>query len=161
MSDEPKRLTIEEAHQAFAGGYNGKVWDLLGKSDRTPEEGAVMLHMAHASCTHWLAAGDESHHQRGEWLIARVNAVLGYPEAALRHAAVCMDLTMRHPKRMEDFDRAYAFEALARAHALAGDRSEALLYLGKAREAGAAIADVGNRDLFLSDLSSGDWHGVG
>lgn len=161
MGGEPERLTLEEAHRAFATGYNGKVWDLLAKPDRTPEEGAVMLHLAHASCAHWLAAGDESSHQRGEWLVSRVNAVLGYPEAALRHARTCMDLTMRFPERMAEFDRAYAFEALARAHALAGDRSEALLYLGKARKAGAAIGDDGDREVFLADLTSGDWHGTG
>ena len=160
MTTDPKRLTLEEAHEAFAAGYNGKVWDLLMKSDRTPEEGDVMLHMAHASCAHWLSAGDETHHQRGEWMIARVNTVLGFPEAALRHAKACMDLTMRYPGKMEDFDRAYAFEALARAHALAGNSSEAALYLRKSEEAGALILGDENKDVFNSDLASGDWYGL-
>jgi hypothetical protein len=160
VTEEPNRLTLEESHQAFASGYNGKVWELLEKRDRTPEESAVMLHLAHASCAHWLAAGNETHHQRGEWLIARVNTVLGYPEAALRHARACMDLTMKYPDRMEDFDRAYAFEALARSHALAGNRSEADLYLRKSQEAGESIIGDENKGVFTSDLASGDWYGV-
>ena len=160
MTEEPRKLTIEEAHQAFAAGYNGKVWELMDRDERTDEEDAAMLHMAHASCAHWLAAGNETHHQRGEWMIARVNTLLGFQESAMRHARSCMDLTMRYPDRMEDFDRAYAFEALARAHALAGDRSEAELYIRKAEEAGEAIEDEENREIFTSDLGSGDWYGM-
>lgn len=39
---------------------------------------------AHASIYHWLHAGTEVHHQRGEWLISKVQAVLGNGTEALR-----------------------------------------------------------------------------
>jgi len=152
--------SIEEAHKLFAAEYNGGVWELLEKDDRTEEESAKMLHMAHASCAHWLKAGTEVNHQRGEWMISRVNTVLGYPEAALRHAKSCMKLTEQHAEEMDDFDRAFALEAMARAFALAGERETALEYFGKAEEAGKAITDAENREIFEGDLNGGNWFGI-
>ena len=65
MSEE-KTYTEAEAHRFFAIGLNGKTWELLEKPDRTPQEGEVMIHAAHASCYHWLRAGSGLNHQRGE-----------------------------------------------------------------------------------------------
>ena len=49
-----------------------------------------------------------------------------------------------------DWDLAYAYEALARAHALAGD-GEAEMWKSKARGAGDAIADPETREHFDED----------
>jgi hypothetical protein len=156
MSDE-KTFSEAEAHRHFAIQFNGMAWDLLDKAGRTPEEDERMLYSAIASCRHWLEAGTGLHHQRGEWLIARVYAVLGLDQAALRHANRCLALTEQYAAEMEDFDRAYAYEAVARANAIAGNRNEALKYIALAEEAGAAIVDEQSKEIFHGDFNGGDW----
>lgn len=89
---------------------------MLGKPDRSKAEDESMFHTAHASCCHWLKVGTGSHHQRAEWLIARVYSELSLGESALRHARRCEELTEEHADLMEDF-RAYALECMARANA--------------------------------------------
>jgi hypothetical protein len=159
MSDE-KTYTEQEAHRHFAASLNGEVWTLLGKPDRSQAEDERMIHTAHASCCHWLKVGTGVHHQRAEWMIARVYSELELGKAALRHARRCQELTQEHADLMEDFDRAYAQEALARANAVAGNRAEARKHLQLAEEAGQAIADEESRKFFVGDLADGDWHGL-
>jgi hypothetical protein len=152
--------TEDEANRFFAIDLNGKTWDLLDKAERTTEEDELMLYSAYASCRHWLEAGTGVHHQRGEWMISRVYAVLGLGEAALRHANRCLELTEQHAEEMEDFDLAFAQEALARAHAVAGDREKALHYCAEAESAGKAIKDKDGKEIFQAELVGGDWCGV-
>ena len=159
MSEE-KVYTEAEAERFFAVEYNGVTWNLLEKENRSAEEDALMVHAAHGSCIHWLQAGTPTHHQRGEWLIARVYSVLGYIEDALRHAKKCMELTKEHPDMMQDFDWAYAYEAFARAAALAGKTEKAKKYYTLAVEAGEAISDEESKKIFTGDLHRGDWHGL-
>ena len=159
MSKE-KTYTESEAHRHFAAKLNGQVWSLLEKANRSRAEEEIMIHSAHASCCHWLEAGTGLHHQRAEWMIARVYSELGLAEAALRHANRCRELTQEHADLMEDFDRAYALEAMARANAVAGNRAEALEFLQLAKAAGQAIADAQSEQFFNGDLNGGDWHGL-
>jgi mRNA-degrading endonuclease YafQ of YafQ-DinJ toxin-antitoxin module len=69
-----------------------------------------------------------------------------------------MELTVANSSQMEDFDLAYAHEALARAHALQGNLAEARKYHTEADRLGHAISDPENQQIFLSDLQGGDWH---
>jgi hypothetical protein len=61
---------------------------------------------------------------------------------------------------MEDFDRAYALECMARANGVAGNREAASRYLALAEEAGAAIENEDNRKIFRADLDGGNWGGL-
>lgn len=159
MSEEDT-YTEPEAHRHFAAKLNGEVWGLLEKADRSPAEDELMIHAAHASCCHWLKVGTELHHQRAEWLIARVYSELALADAALRHARRCQELTQEHPGLMQDFDQAYAHEAVARANAVAGNQAEALKHLRLAEEAGQAIADDQSKQFFVGDLKGGNWYGL-
>jgi hypothetical protein len=159
MSEE-KAYTEAEAHRHFAIQFNGATWDLLDKAERTKEDDERMLYSAFASCRHWLEAGTGVHHQRGEWMIARVYSVLELGEAAVRHANRCLELTEAHASEMEDFDKAFAYEAVARANAVAGNRGEALKYIELAETAGEAIADEQNKEIFVGDFNGGDWAGL-
>ena len=49
---------------------------------------------------------------------------------------------------------AYAFEALARAHAIAGDRPAAAEWVHRARRAESAIAEEDDRELLAKDLET-------
>jgi hypothetical protein len=90
MVDEAK-FTEKEAYAHFARSLNGKVWELLEKQQRYSAEDERLEYAAYASGYHWLVADTEVHHQRFEWLLARVNIVLGRTEAAVRHAHRCAD----------------------------------------------------------------------
>ena len=159
MSDE-KTFTESEAHLHFAKQYNGKTWGLLDKPDRTSEENEMMLDYAHASLAHWRVVGTAVHQQRGEWMIARVHTLLENGEPALRHARRVAELTESHKSEMSDFDFAFAYESLARAYALNGEKVEAKKIIGMAQKAGEAIADKEDRDIFFTDFNGGAWYGI-
>jgi hypothetical protein len=149
-----------EAHRHFAYAANQRVWALVGQETRTPEEDAEMLDAAHASLYHWRYAGTGVHLQRGEWLISHVYALFGMGDGALRHAERCLALTATHQAEMADFDVAYAYLGMARAHAILGHTEDAQKYLVFADEAGKSIADEEDREIFTNDLTSGKWHGL-
>ena len=158
--DETKTYTRDEAHKVFAQSTNGRVWELLQKSNRSPAENDEMLHAAHACAYHWKFAGTAVHQQRGEWLISHVHVMLGHGNEALRHAQRCFELTEANRDLMQDFDIAYAFEGMARAQALLGDHKMAEEFLLLAQQAGNAIAYEGDRSIFLSDFDAGEWYGL-
>ena len=130
-----------------------EVWTLLRRSDRTPADDDRMLHAAHASRYHWGEVGTAVNAARGEWQCSRVYAVLGRAEPALHHARRCLELTEAAHER-EDFDLPFAFEALARAHAVAGFPEEADRWCTMARAAAELIADPEDRELVFSDLAT-------
>jgi hypothetical protein len=99
-------------------------------------------------------------HQRGEWQIARVYTVLGLADMALRHANRCMELTHQHANEMADFDWAFAYECVARANAVAGNRVEAIKHIGLAQKAGEAIKDEEDRKVFFDGFNGGNWNNL-
>jgi ribosomal protein S18 acetylase RimI-like enzyme len=139
-------------HRKLAAELFNGTWTLLEKQDRTPDDDARMTHMAHASAYHWLQVGTPLNFARSHWLCSRVYSVLGRPEPALDHAQLAYDICAGHG--IGDFDLAYAFEALARAHAVAGNRSESDGWRDRARAATADVAGAEDRDLLLSDLAT-------
>lgn len=155
-----KKPTLTEIHQFFAADCNTKTWDLLDKQDRTADDNESMLNLAYASAWHWSQCGNEANHQRAEWILARVCTVLGYSEEALRHANKCMELTVKFKDKLEDFDVAYAHEALARLAALKGDKVEWNKQSKAATEAGNNIENDEDKNLFFSDFTGGNWYGM-
>ena len=139
-------------HEQLAKSLFNQTWELLGKKERTKEEDLKMIHSAHASRYHWGEIGTPLEFGRGDWQISRVYSVLGRSEAALYHAQLCLSICKEND--IGDFDLAFAYEALARAYAVAGDKSNSDKYFAKAREAGEKIEDQGNRDYFLGELNS-------
>lgn len=158
--EEIQTFTLEEAHMHFAKSINGRVWQLLQKPSRTPEENDEMLHAAHACTYHWRFVGNAVNQQRGEWLISHVHVALGHANEALRHAEHCFELTRSNKDLMQDFDIAYAFEGIARAQAMLGDEKIAKEFFELAHQAGDVIADEEDRSIFVGDFQGGDWFGL-
>jgi DNA-binding transcriptional MerR regulator len=131
--------------------FNG-VWALMETEDRIRAQDDRMLHMAHASRYHWEQVGTPAHLARGEWLCSRVYAVLGRAEPALHHARRVLEICEEHG--IGDWDLAFAHEAIARAHAVAGDRDAMEHALHEARAAADDIAEAEDRDLLLADLAT-------
>jgi tetratricopeptide (TPR) repeat protein len=119
---------------------------------RSVEDDDRMLHMAHASRFHWGEIGEPINRSRGEWQCARVYAVLGRPEPALHHARRGLQICQQHG--IGDFDLAFAYESLARAHAVAGDVEQAQDWAEQALSAAADIADADDRSLLWSDVAT-------
>jgi hypothetical protein len=131
--------------------YND-TWRLLVSREDDDE----LLHQAHASAYHWLKAPEcePRNRARSEWLCSRVYAILGRAEPAMHHAKRCLQLCEQHPDNVEDWDLAFAFEAIARAYRIVGNEDEARRYEQLGREQAEVIADPEDRESLLRDLSS-------
>jgi hypothetical protein len=141
-----------ELHRKLATELFNRTWELLDKADRTPKEDDTMVHAAHASRYHWGEIGTPLEFARGEWQISRVYAVLKRPEGALYHAQRSLALCQEHG--IGDFDLAFAYEALSRAYAVAGDTDKSTEFFDLALEAAKAIEDRGNREYVESELAT-------
>jgi hypothetical protein len=137
----------EEAVKCF-----NATWDLIDKSDRTHDDEVNMIHMAHASRHHWGQIGTAVEFTRGEWQISRVYSLLGMGASALFHAKEALKLCL--DSSIGDFDLAFAYEAMARAHSVLGDDSEKATFIGKAKEAAEAIKEEDNRKHVQSEIST-------
>jgi hypothetical protein len=131
-----------------------ETWRLMEREDRTSQDDDRLIHTAHASRYHWGQAADATpaHLARGEWQISRVYAVLHRPEPALHHGQRVLDLCQENG--IGDWDLAFAYEALARAHAVAGDAAAARSHTDQALAAARDIAQDDDRDLLLADLET-------
>ena len=111
-----------------------------------------MIHAAHASCYHWSQAGTALNLARGEWQISRVYSVLGRSEPALYHANRSLQICQENG--FGDFDLAFAYEVLARAASVSGDKQALKENLALTKEAGEQIAEQDDKDNFFSELES-------
>jgi hypothetical protein len=148
------RAYARAVSRELAVALNQRVWSLL-ENERSPEDDEVMTNAAHASLHHWGEVGGPLEAARGEWLVAHVYAVRGRAEPALHHARRCLALTETHG--FGGFDRAYAYEGMARALAASGDKAEgkeAAAWRARAAEAVAAIEDDEDRRIFEADLTT-------
>src|SRR5688572_14645769 len=123
-----------ELERSVAGEYFNGTWALLEQPDRSADDDARMVHMAHASVFHWGNVGTPVNAVRGEWQCSRVYAVLGRAEPALFHAARALEICTGND--IDGFDLAACYEALARAHSVAGNGRETSHWLSRARAAG-------------------------
>lgn len=149
---EEKKFTEKEFHKKSAVDLFNLVWSLMDKKDRTKEEDDKMVHAAHASRFHWGEIGTPVEFERGEWQISRVYSILNRPQSALYHAERCLQICKEHD--IGDFDIAFAYEAMARAYAVAGEKSKSEQYVRLAKDAGEQIKSKEDRDYFFSELET-------
>lgn len=143
-----------ETHRRLGADLFNKTWTLMEKEARTSDEDDELIHCAHASAYHWLQVGTAANHARSEWQCSRMYTVLGHAEPALQHAQRCLEICESEPGALEDWDLPFAYEALARAYAVAGDAGETSRRLEQARSLGASIADDDDRALLEGDLAT-------
>ncbi|MHA2244278.1 MAG: hypothetical protein ACXADY_04875 [Candidatus Hodarchaeales archaeon] len=159
MTDHEQFDEIEWHKKTGVKLFNA-TWDLIDKKERTTEEIDQMIHSAHASRYHWgesVAAGMPNtgpiNLERGEWQISRVYSILERPESAIYHAQRCIDICEEN--NISDFDLAFAYESMARACAVAGDRdTDSKKYVTLAIEAGNKIKKEEDKIYFFSELDT-------
>lgn len=149
MSETPP-FDLARAHRWFSADCFNRVWALLDKPDRTPDECERMISLAHASLAHWRERADctAQNLSIGYWQVSRVHAVLWQAENARRYGRLCLDVSGAEPP----FYLGYAHEALARAEKLAGNAIVAQQHLAEARRLAELVADAEERAALNSDL---------
>ncbi|MBN9380495.1 MAG: hypothetical protein J0H74_07010 [Chitinophagaceae bacterium] len=160
--DKISLYSLSEANLLFAKTYNGACWSLIEKKERSIEDTAKMISLAHASMLHWSESREctPANLQRGEFLISLAYLVAERGELAYEHAKRCLDLTLNWPDSMVGFDFAYAYMIMARALALTAQEDEAKEYLSKMVDATGANKNERDRQIFLGDLQIGSWYGL-
>jgi hypothetical protein len=146
-------VTPEQRRRLAVDLFN-HAWTLMRLPERTLEQDDELIHAAHASRHHWAEVGTAANLARGEWQVSRVYTTLGRAEPALYHARRCLAYCESDPNALEDWDLPYAYEALARAHAVAGETDEAARFAARARELGTQIEDAEDREHLDADLAS-------
>jgi tetratricopeptide (TPR) repeat protein len=149
----PGTGSVTDARLLAAQLFN-ETWRLMELQGRGRQDDDRMIHTAHASRYHWgqVPGVTPTHLARGEWQISRVYATLGRAEPALHHARRVLDLCRENG--IGDFDLAFAYEALARACAVAGDNGGAREHTDQALAAAADITGDEDRGLLLTDLET-------
>lgn len=142
----------QESHRQFAVDLFNLVWELMDQEVRTEDENIRMLHAAHASRFHWGEIGTPLELERGEWQVSRVYSILNHPQSAIYHAEICLEICKTNG--IGDFDLAFAYEALSRAYAVAGDFKQSREYLELGKQAGKQITDDENQEYFFRELQS-------
>jgi hypothetical protein len=149
---EEQKCTELEFHRKMAVDLFNKTWEIMDKKERTQEDVDLLIHAGHASRYHWGVVGTPTNVERGEQQLSHIYAVLGRAEPALYHARRCFDICRQH--NIGDFDIAFAHEAMARAHALAGNSTESKQHIAEAKKAADGIKSADDRDYFLEQLKT-------
>lgn len=150
MKEAPD-FDVAAAHKYFAADCFNKAWDLIENPVRTPDDNRLMVALNQASIFHWLNRSDCDNKRLtiGYWQASRIQSLLGNASEALLHAEVCLN----YSSGLEPFHVGYAYEALARAVALAGENERAAEYRLKAEAQAALVTNSESRALLVKDLA--------
>lgn len=145
------RFDLAAAHRHFSVECFNRVWELIDKPGRSPDEERLMVSMCHASLYHWRQRADCTARNLsvGYWQLSRVYALLNEADNARQYARLCLAQSQNEPP----FYLGYAHEALARAEALAGNGEEARQHLSAARDLAAQVTNTDERSLLEADLA--------
>jgi hypothetical protein len=151
---EESGFDIAAGHKYFSADCFNKAWALIDKPDRTPEEDEQMLRLCLASHWHWTQREDYSDTSKSTayWQTSRACALLGMADDARRYGRLCLEASTR--KGILPLYLGYAYEALARAEAVAGDGAKMEEYLAKAREVAGTMPDPEAKKMLLDDLET-------
>ena len=142
----------DKAHRYFSAACFNEAWRFIRKTDRTPDDDEQMIRLTQASLWHWTQRRDCTRQNMsiGYWQASRVYAKLGRAEEARRYGQLCLAETSEEVP----FYRGYAYEALARAESVAGNRAVALKHSAEAARLAQRVTDLEDRAALLEDLET-------
>jgi len=145
---------LQKAHRFFAAECFNRAWDLIDKTDRTPDEDEQMIQLSLASAWHWTQRDDctATNLSVAYWQVSRIHAILGQADNARRYGQLC--LAVSQAEDVLPFYLGYAYEALARAESVAGNGQQRDAYLAAAREVAGRMPDPDARKALLDDLAT-------
>jgi hypothetical protein len=151
-------------HRRLGVDLNNATWDRLDAGDvdagSPARDREALLYGAYATAYHWMQSGTPVHQARAEHLISRTALRVGLADVALAHARRCLELLEENPDLAEDWDLAFAHEALARAHAATGDPESGRRHRSEAVGRTEAITDPEERAIVEAELGRGEWFGM-
>jgi hypothetical protein len=153
MSDKPD-FDADAAHRYFSVECFNRVWGLLDKPDRTPQEDQGMVQMCLASMWHWTQRGDctDTNMSIGYWQASRVYATIRLPDEARRYGQLCLEAS-QGPDILP-FYLGYAHESLARAEIVAGNGEKAREHLTESRRIAEVLPNPDAKKQLLADLDA-------
>ena len=150
---------VQAAHKYFAANCFNNAWDLIDemtrdKKARTSEEDHEMLALSMASAWHWTQREDctAQNMSVAYWQLARVFALLGQADNARRYGQMCLNVSKS--EGIPPFYLGYAYEALARAEMVAGDKAKLAEYESEARSAAERVTDAESKKMLMDDLAT-------
>jgi hypothetical protein len=150
----PDRLSFDliSAHRYFSAECFNRTWNFIDKPHRTPEEDDQMLMTAFASLWHWNQRPDCTRQNLsvGYWQLARVYALLKQAGPALHYATRSLEYSQGEPP----FYAGYAYEAIARAEALAGNFSQVREAIAQAHALSEEMVDAEAKQMLQADLKN-------
>ena len=151
---EKPNFDLDGAHKHFSVACFNEAWELLDKPDRSAEEDEQMVRLSLASHWHWTQRKDcaPQNISVSYWQTSRIYAVLEQGENARRYAQKCLEVSQED--EVPPFYLGYAYEAMARAERVIGNREEMEKYLAEAQQVVALIVDPEEKKWLLDDLAS-------
>jgi len=152
VTDE--KMTLDEFHKEIAIQCNNGIWPILDNDTPSDDDLEDAMHMAHTARYHWSKVGTVVNAVRAEYMLARVYAHMKRGESALFHASRGLELAKEAETKNEwkDWDMPFIYEALARAHASAGNKSDCKKYKELAQKATAAVEGEEDRKICQGEL---------
>jgi len=145
---------LQSAHRYFAVTCFNETWKYIRKKRRTEEDKRAMLHNAMTSLWHWRQRKDATPTNLciSYWQVSRVYALLGDAENARLYGSLCLKVSKS--KGVEPVFFGFAYEALARAEAAAGNKTKRDAHLTKARKIAEKVTDPEDRGALEDDLAT-------
>ncbi len=148
-------MTMDEFHKKVAISTNNGIWTILDNDSPSSQELEDALRMAHTTRYHWSKVGTTVNAVRAEYMLARVYAHMKKAEPALAHASRGLELAKEAEKtddKWKDWDLPFIYEALARSHAIAGNKSECKKYKDLAQKATDAVKGEEDKKICQGEL---------
>jgi hypothetical protein len=151
---EKNDLDQKAAHKYFSVNCFNKAWDLIDKTARTPAEDEDMIRLNLASHYHWTQRDDytPTNASIGHWQTSRIYAIIGQAENARRYGLLCLEASQAED--VPPFFLGYAYEALARAEAVGGDREKSEEFINEAKAAAEKTERPEDKKQLLDDLGT-------
>jgi hypothetical protein len=152
----PKKpdFDLGSAHRYFSAECFNRAWDLIEKPKRTAEDNQKMILLSLASLWHWTQRADctPTNLSVGYWQASRVYALAGQIENARQYGLLCLKASQG--EGVQSFYKGYAYEALARAEMVAGDREKMTEFLQQAFHFAEQVADPVEKKMLSDDLNT-------
>jgi hypothetical protein len=145
---------LQEAHRYFSAECFNRAWDYIDKPARTREEEESMLMLGLTSLWHWKQRLDMTkvNLSIGCWQVARIYALLGRVDESRWYAQASLDALQGEGDL--PFYKGYAYEAMARAEAVAGNLSKMNENKALSENEAARVHDQKDRKALLDDLAT-------
>jgi hypothetical protein len=145
-------MNVEDYRKLAIQSFND-TWTYIDKEKLSDVDIEKMIRLAHSSKHYWVKAkGTAINMERGDWLISHVYAIVGNGIEALKFAKLCLNRVLQ--ENIGDFDKVFAYEAMARAFQVIHNEEEMKKYLALGYKAIDDVEKESDRKYCISQLDT-------